>query len=160
MVEPEDDEQQQSQQEGDRAQQPEMRACAPQAHETADSKQYHTAEKQPGPQQSRYSRFGDEDSLIAFRRQGGELVEELLTYWARRNTGLLIAEHPVHLVERVPRAFGSAAGAYGVLPFGPFDSTRIFAQQSPHLGLLRDGHADGLPVHRDKSGRLVGDVGL
>src|SRR6476659_6044809 len=114
-----------------------MRACAPQTHETADSKQDHTAEKQPGPQQSRYSRFGVEESLIALRRQRGELVEKLLADRAGRDAGLLVAENPVHVVERIPRAFGSAARTYGVPPFGPFHSARIFAQQYPHLGLLR-----------------------
>src|SRR5258705_12991408 len=137
-----------------------MSTYAPQAHETAEPQQYDTAEKQPGPQQSGYSRFGVQDSLIALRRQRAQLVEKLLTYRARRDAGLLTAEHPVHLVERVSRAFGSTAHAYRVLPFGALDRLRVFAQQYPHLGLLWDGHADGLPVHRGKSGRLVGDVGF
>ena len=46
-----------------------MSARAPQAHEAAEPQQYDTAEKQPGPQQAGYSRFGVQDSLIALRRQ-------------------------------------------------------------------------------------------
>ena len=126
----------------------------------ARAQQYDTAEKQPGPQQSGYSRFGVQDSLVPLRRQRAQLVEKLLTYRARRDAGLLAAEHPVHVVERVSRAFGSSAGAYRVLPFGALDRARVFTEQYPHLGLLRDGHADGLPVHGDQSGRLVGDVDL
>ena len=125
-----------------------MSTYAPQAHETAEPQQYDTAEKQPGPQQAGYSRFGVQDSLIPLRRQSGQLVEKLLTYRARRDAGLLTAEHPVHLVERVSRAFGSTAGAYCIFPFGALDRLRVFAEQYPHLGLLWDGHADGLPVHR------------
>src|SRR5882757_2760763 len=137
-----------------------MSTYAPQAHETAERQQYDTAEKQPGPEQAGYSRFGVQDSLIALRRQRGQLVQKVLTYRARRDAGLLTAEHPVHLIERVSRAFGSTAGAYRILPFRSRDRLRVFAEQYPHLGLLGDGHADGLPVHRCKSGRLVGDVGL
>ena len=62
-----------------------MSAHAPQAHETTEPQQYDTAEKQPGPQQAGYSRFGVQDSLIALRRQSGQLVEKLLTYRARRS---------------------------------------------------------------------------
>src|SRR5258705_2235111 len=137
-----------------------MSTYAPQAHETAEPQQYDTAEKQPGPQQSGYSRFGVQDSLIALRRQRGQLVEKLLTYRARRDAGLLTAEHPVHLVERVSRAFASTADADCVVPFGALNRLRVFAEQHPHLGLLWDVHANGLPVHRYNSGRLVGDVGL
>src|SRR6478735_2636172 len=128
-----------------------MSAQAPQAHETAEPQQYDTAEKQPGPQQAGYSRFGAQDSLIALRRQIGQLVEKTLTYRARRDAGLLTAEHPVHLVERVSRAFGSTASAYRILPFRSLDRLRVFADQYPHLGLLWNGHADGLPVHRCNS---------
>ena len=88
-----------------------MSAHAPQAHETTEPQQYDTAEKQPGPQQAGYSRFGVQDSLIALRRQSGQLVEKLLTYRARRDAGLLTAEHPVHLVDRISRAFGSTTSA-------------------------------------------------
>src|ERR1700752_4802261 len=128
-----------------------MSAQAPQAHETAERQQYDTAEKQPGPQQAGYSRFGVQDSLIPLRRQIGQLVEKLLTYRARRDAGLFTAEHPVHLIERVSRAFGSSASAYCVLPFGTLDLLRVFAEQLPHLGLLWNGHADGLAVHRCQS---------
>src|SRR6185369_17538240 len=99
-----------------------MRTCTSQAHEPAKSQQNDTTEKQPRPQQSGYSRFGVQDSLVPLRRQGGQLVEELLTYRARFDAGLLTAENPVHLVERVARTFGSGAGADGVLPFGSLDS--------------------------------------
>src|SRR6476646_5851884 len=119
-----------------------MRTHAPQAHETAEPQQYDTAEKQPGPQQAGYSRFAVQESLIPLRRQRAQLVEKLLTYRARRNAGLLIAEHPVHFVERVSRVFGSTADPYRILPFGALDRVRVFAQQCPHLGLLWDGHAD------------------
>src|SRR6478672_13071218 len=119
-----------------------MSAQAPQLHETAEPEQYDTAEKQPGPQQAGYSRFGVQDSLIPLRRQSGQLVEKLLTYRVRRDAGLLTAEHPVHLVERISRTFGSTASVYCILPFGALDRLRVFAQQSPHLGLLWDGHAD------------------
>src|SRR6476660_6434455 len=81
MVEPEDDEQQQAEQDGDRAQQAEMRTHAPQAHDTA--------EQHSGPQQSGYSRFGVQDSLIALRRQSAQLVEKLLSDRARRDAGPL-----------------------------------------------------------------------
>src|SRR5262245_61693029 len=112
MVEPVNDEQQQAEQDSDRTQQGKMRPQAPQAHETAEPQQHDTAEQQPGPQQAGYSRFAVQDSLIPLRRQIGQLVEKLLTYRARRHAGLLAAEHPVHLVERVSRAFGSSARAY------------------------------------------------
>src|SRR6478752_6201858 len=115
-----------------------MRTYAPQAHETAEPQQYDTAEKQSGPQQAGYSRFGVQDSLIALRRQSGQLVEKLLTYRVRRDAGPLSAQHPVHLVDRVSRAFGSTASVYCILPFGALDRLRVFAQQYPHLGLLWD----------------------
>src|SRR6478609_855063 len=143
MVEPVVDEQQQAEQNGDRAQQAEMRTHAPQAHETAEPQKHDTAEKQPGPQQAGYSRFGVQDSLIPLRRQRGQLVEKLLTYRTRRNTGLLITEHPVHLVERVSRTFGSTTGAYRVFPFRALDRLGVVAEQSAHLGLLGAGHTDG-----------------
>src|SRR4029077_117702 len=108
-----------------------MRTHASQAHETAEPQQYDTAEKQPGPQQAGYSRFGVQDSLIPLRRQNGELVEKLLTYRVRRDAGLLTAEHPVHLVDRVSRAFGSTASAYCILPFGALDRIRVFATSGP-----------------------------
>src|ERR1700752_4742314 len=102
-----------------------MRTHAPQAHETAESQQYDAAEKQPGPKYSGYPRFGVQDSLIALRRQRAQLVEKLRTYRARRDAGLLTAEHPVHLVERISRAFGSSAGAYRLLPFRALDRIRV-----------------------------------
>ena len=98
--------------------------------------------------------------LIPLRCQSRELVEKLLTDRARRDAGLLTAEHPGHLVERVSRAFGTTASAYCVLPFGACDRVRVFAEQFSHLGLVRNGHTSGLPVHRDNRGRLVGDVGF
>src|SRR5258708_29451505 len=105
-----------------------MPVHAPRAHETAESQQYDADENQPGPQQAGYSRFGVQDSLIALRRQSGQLVEKLLAYRARRGAGLLTAEHPVHVVERVSRAFGSDAIAYYVLPFGALDRLRVVAE--------------------------------
>src|SRR4029077_14601858 len=103
-----------------------MRTHASQAHETSEPQQYDTAEKQPGPQQAGYARFGVQDSLIALRRQRGQLVQKLLTYRARRDAGLLTAEHPVHRVKRASRAFGSTAGAYRILPFGALDRVGVF----------------------------------
>src|SRR5215212_9004380 len=98
-----------------------MPTYAPQPHEPAEPQQYDTAEKEPGPQQSGYSRFGVKDSLISLRRQSGQLVEKILAYRTRRDAGLLTAEHPVHLVERISRPFGAGAGAYCIFPFGARD---------------------------------------
>ena len=75
MVEPVHDEQQ-AEQDGDRAQDDQMTPCALQAHESAQPHQYDTAEEQTGPQQPRYSGLGVEDSLIAIRRQDGQLAED------------------------------------------------------------------------------------
>jgi len=83
MVEPVDDEQQQAEQHRDRAQQADVATQAPQAHETAERYQDHTAEDQPGPQQAGYSWFGVQDSLIPLRRQSGQLgvVALIVVIW-------------------------------------------------------------------------------
>ena len=47
-----------------------------------------------------------------------------------------------------------------LVPFGALDRRRVFPEQFPHFGLLWDRHADGLPVHRCQSGRLVRDISL
>ena len=46
-----------------------------------------------------------------------------------------------------------AASTYRVRPARPRDGVRVPAQQHSHLGLLRDRHADGLPVHGDQRRR-------
>ena len=136
VVEPVDDEQQQTEQDGDRAQQNQVTTCAVQAHETTEPHDHDTAEEQTGPQQPRYSRLGIEDSLVAIRRQNGQLAEKLLTDRARRDAGLCTAEHPVHVGERGACGVGGAgigvggAGIVLLMPFGALDRRRVFADQT------------------------------
>ena len=89
--------------------------------------------------------MGIEDSLVAIRRQNGQLAEKLLTDRARRDAGLCTAEHPVHVGERGACGVGGAgigvggAGIVLLMPFGALDRRRVFADQIAHLGLLRQG---------------------
>ena len=80
--------------------------------------------------------MGIEDSLVAIRRQNGQLAEKLLTDRARRDAGLCTAEHPVHVGERGACGVGGAgigvggAGIVLLMPFGALDRRRVFADQT------------------------------
>src|SRR3954447_17018100 len=98
-----------------------MRTFASQMDETAERHQDDAAEEKARPQQPWYSRFGVQDSLIPLGRQRVHLVEKPLTDRVGLDVGLFNAQHAVHLVERISRAFDSTAGTYCFFPLGACD---------------------------------------
>src|SRR6476659_6396828 len=106
-----------------------MRTFASQMNEAAECHQDDAAEEKARPQQPGYSRFGIQDSLIPLRRQRVHLVEKPLTDRVRLDVGLFNAQHPVHLVERISRAFDATTGTYCFFPLGACDRRRVIPEQ-------------------------------
>src|SRR3954447_7462823 len=98
-----------------------MRTFASQTDEAAEGHQDDAAAEKARPQQSGYSWFGIQDSLIPLGRQRVHLVEKPLTDRVRLDVRLFNTQHPVHLVERISRAFGSTTRTYCLFPLGACD---------------------------------------